>query len=128
MSGSCDPKTLRLSLCDPTDSSPPGCSVHGFSRQEYCSALPFPPPGDLPDPGIKSRSPTLGADSLPPPPPSHQGSPVFLKGMFKVCCLKLGNFTWACFHSDDSTRIENAFISPSANVHKPTALLLFLIR
>ena len=42
-------------------------------------------------------------------PPSHQGSPVFLRGMFKVCCLKLGNFTWASFHSDESTHIENAF-------------------
>ena len=29
----------------------------GFSRQEYCSGLPFPPPGDLPNPGIKSVSP-----------------------------------------------------------------------
>ena len=28
----------------------------GFSRQEYCSGLPFLPPGDLPDPGIKPRS------------------------------------------------------------------------
>ena len=31
----------------------PGSSVHGFSRQEDCSGLPFPPPGDLPNPGIK---------------------------------------------------------------------------
>ena len=31
----------------------PGSSVMGFSRQEYWSGLPFPPPGDLPDPGIK---------------------------------------------------------------------------
>ena len=37
----------------------------GFPRQEYWSGLPFLPPGDLPDPGIKSRSPTLQADSLP---------------------------------------------------------------
>ena len=29
----------------------------GFSRQEYWSGLPFPPPGDLPDPGIESTSP-----------------------------------------------------------------------
>ena len=36
----------------------------GFSRQEYCSGLPFPSPGDLPNPGIKPRSPTLQADSL----------------------------------------------------------------
>ena len=31
----------------------------GFSRQEYCSGLPFPSPGDLPDPGIEPGSPTL---------------------------------------------------------------------
>ena len=30
-----------------------------FSRQEYWSGLPFPPPGDLPDPGIKPKSPAL---------------------------------------------------------------------
>ena len=36
-----------------------------FSRQEYWSGLPFPSPGDLPDPGIKSRSPALQADTLP---------------------------------------------------------------
>ena len=34
-------------------------------RQEYWSGLPFPPPGDLPDPGINSMSPALQADSLP---------------------------------------------------------------
>ena len=37
----------------------------GFSRREYWSGLPFPSPGDLPDPGIKPRSPALQADSLP---------------------------------------------------------------
>ena len=36
----------------------------GFSRQEHCSGLPCPPPGDLPDPGIEPGSPTLLADSL----------------------------------------------------------------
>ena len=35
----------------------------GFSRQEYWSGLPFPSPGDLPDPGIEIRSPALQADS-----------------------------------------------------------------
>ena len=35
-----------------------------FSRQEYCSGLPFPSPGHLPDPAIKPRSPALQADSL----------------------------------------------------------------
>ena len=37
----------------------------GFPRQEYWSGLPFPSPGDLPDPGIKPGSPALQADSLP---------------------------------------------------------------
>ena len=37
----------------------------GFSRQEYWSGLPFPPPGDLPDQGIKLVSTALRADSLP---------------------------------------------------------------
>ena len=36
----------------------------GFFRQEYWSGLPFPSPGDLPDSGIKPRSPALQADSL----------------------------------------------------------------
>ena len=41
----------------------------GFSRQECWSGLPFPPPGDLPDPGIELRSPALQADCLPSQPP-----------------------------------------------------------
>ena len=43
-----------------------------FSRQEYQSGLPFPPPGDLLDPGIEPESPvspTLQADSLTAEPP-----------------------------------------------------------
>ena len=41
----------------------------GFSRQECWSGLPFPSPGDLPDPGIEPGSPTLRADALPSEPP-----------------------------------------------------------
>ena len=37
----------------------------GFSRQEYWSGLPFPSPGDFPNPGIEPRSPALQVDSLP---------------------------------------------------------------
>ena len=40
-----------------------------FSRQECCSGLPFPSPGDLPNPGIEPRSPALQADALPSEPP-----------------------------------------------------------
>ena len=53
-------------LCDPMDCSPQGSSVHeAFSRQEYWSGLPCPPPGDLFNPGREPRSPTMQADSLP---------------------------------------------------------------
>ena len=41
----------------------------GFSRQECWSGLSFPSPGDLPNPGIEPRSPTLQADSLLSEPP-----------------------------------------------------------
>ena len=44
----------------------------GFSRQEYWDGLTFPTPGDLPNPGIEPKPPTLQADSLPPEP---QGKP-----------------------------------------------------
>ena len=43
-----------------------------FSRQEYWSGLPFPSPGDLPDPGIKPRSPALEADALLSEPPFYE--------------------------------------------------------
>ena len=43
----------------------------GFFRPEYWSALPFPPPGDLPNPRIERRPPALQADSLPSEPPGE---------------------------------------------------------
>ena len=49
-----------------------GFSVHGFPRQEHWSRLPFPSPGDLPNPGIKSKSSVWQADSS---PLSYLGSP-----------------------------------------------------
>ena len=58
----------------------------GFIRQEYWSGLPFPSPGDPPDPGIKPMSPAWQADFL---PLSHQGSPffIYLTSKFAVCPL-----------------------------------------
>ena len=47
----------------------------GFARQEYWNGLSFPSPGDLPDLGIKSKSPALQVDSL---PLSHLGSPLYI--------------------------------------------------
>ena len=71
-SGYCLVTKLCPTLCHPMDCSLPGFSVHGILREEYCSGLPFPPLGDLPDPGIECVSPALKADSL---PLSHQGGP-----------------------------------------------------
>ena len=55
---------LCLTLCDPwtvAHQAPPSMV---FSRQEYYSGLPFPSPGDLPDPGIEPQSPALQADAF----------------------------------------------------------------
>ena len=52
----------------------PGAAAHQaplsmeFSRQEYWSELPFPSPGDLPNPGSEPGSPTLEVDALPSEP------------------------------------------------------------
>ena len=57
-----------------------------FSSQEYWRVLPFPSPGDLPNPEIKPRFPTLQADSLPSEPlgKSFQYPYFFLKLQFIV--------------------------------------------
>ena len=52
-------------LCEPMDCSPPGSTVHGFSRQENWSGLPFASLVNLPDPRIELRSPALQTDVLP---------------------------------------------------------------
>ena len=58
--------SVTSNFCDPPmDYSLPGSLSMGFSRQEHWNGLPFPAPGDLPDPGIEPRSPALQADSLP---------------------------------------------------------------
>ena len=61
---------MKWSSSGVSDSATPWTVAHqaspsmGFSRQEYWSGLPFPSPGDLPNPGIKPRSPALQADAL----------------------------------------------------------------
>ena len=53
----------RVRLCDPWTVAHQAPLSMGFSRQEYWCGLPFPSPGDLPDPEIEPRSPTLQEDS-----------------------------------------------------------------
>ena len=66
-----------LTLCDPMDLQPARfLCPWDFSRQEYWSGLPFPSLGDLPDPGINCRSPSLQVDSLLSKPPEKPKSPI----------------------------------------------------
>ena len=66
----------------------------GFSRQEYWSGLPFPSPGDLPDPGIEPRSPALWADTLPSEPPGKAQNIKTVKKEKKKGNLNLHIFCW----------------------------------
>ena len=67
----------RVQLCDPVDCSPPGSSVHGIlqARTLEWVALSCPPPGDLPNPGIKPRPPALQVDCLPAGPQRKPKNP-----------------------------------------------------
>ena len=65
-----------LTLCDPMDYSLPGSSVHGDSHkysQKHWSGLPFPSPGDLPDPGIEPGSSALAGGFFITEPPRKPG-------------------------------------------------------
>ena len=62
----------------------------GFSRQEYWSGLPCPPPGDLPDPGIEPRSPALQADSL----SSELPGKLILGGLDKLSVWRFQESHW----------------------------------
>ena len=73
----------------------PGLQSMGFSRPEYWSAQPYPSPGDLPNPGIEARSPTLQAESLSAEPPGKPkntgvGCHSFLQGIFPTQELNQG--------------------------------------
>ena len=57
----------------------------GFSRQEYWSGLTRPPAGDLSNPGIKPRSPSLQADSLSTEPPGKPKYYLTLASIFSGC-------------------------------------------
>ena len=92
MSNSCDPM-------DCTCEAPPSM---GFSMQEYRSGLRFPTPGDLPDPGIEPRSPTLQADAFTSEPPGkHQTTPKtwWVKTISTIYLIGSTVWAWAQFIS-----------------------------
>ena len=85
-----------------------GSYVHGFSRQEYWSGLPFPFPGDLPDPGIKPGFPAFQADALTSEPPGKPQTPV---EVMKV--------TVTCFKRSHAFTATLSDPNPAAGYHQP---------
>ena len=102
-----------------------------FPRQEYWSGLPFPPPGDLPNPRIKPRSPALQFSSL-----SHQGSPTTLSIIgkkkkkkkcplrFRLCALIRGHISEStlCIYSPS---VSNGIKNEWKDKIRPHSLLFF---
>ena len=74
-----------------------------FSRQEYWSGFPSPPPGDLPNPGTELRSPALQADYLPSKPPGKPSE----KARIEFNSYVLFLVDRLSFHEKDSPFGEN---------------------
>ena len=72
----------------------------GFSRQEYWSGLPFPSPGDLPDPGIEPRSPALWAEALPSELPGKPQYNYVESGITKTLILSIVLLTFTSGNID----------------------------
>jgi len=83
-------------LCGPMEYNLPGSSVNrdsGLSRQECWSGLPCPPAVDLPNTGIKPRSPATQVDSLPSEPPGKTwNSLCFIKNISLISVLTVLTF------------------------------------
>ena len=93
----------------------------GFSRQEYWGRLPFPSPGDLPDPGIEPRSPAFQADTLTSEPP---GKPWH----FFPTDQETSSWRWAYLpQTTEQTRSQEArwtgLPSPNTQVQSPVLSL-----
>ena len=89
----------------------------GFPRQKYWNGLPFPSPGDLPNPGIEPRSPALQANFLPPEPPvkplcwrrQWHPTPVLLPGKSHGRRSLEGCSSWGRKESDTTERLHFHF-------------------
>ena len=82
-----------LTVCYPWTVAHQAPLSMGFSRQEYWSGSPFPSPGDLPDPGIKPRSPTSQADTLTSAPPGKPLNTVSQKTSYRDTELQIQALT-----------------------------------
>ena len=102
--------------CSPVDCSPQAPLAMGFSRQEDWGGLPFPFPGDLPDPGMEPGSPALQAILY---CLSHQGSP---EGHGRGCPKAAPTFPGVCPYSSQyrnthSTESQGAYQATQKHPH-----------
>ena len=75
-------------LCDPMDCSLPSFFVHGILQARILSGLPFPSPGDFPDPGIKPKSPALHSLLSEPPGKSFHEKLILIFFLATPCGLQ----------------------------------------
>ena len=93
-----------------------------FSRPEYWSGQPFPFPGDLLNPGIEPRSPTLQADSLPAEPPRKPkntgvGNLALPQGIFLIQELNqdLLHCRWILYQLSDQGNPQKVYLTKVAS-------------
>ena len=123
-------------LWDPMDCRPPGSSVQGIFQSKILEWVPFPSPGDLPNPGIKPRSPASQADSLPSEPPGKPYTPIKLnnnkkrKSSFEFwICYKFTACLWVkvflCFRTFISSfwKCCHSIIQSQRSLSRPMILL-----
>ena len=88
----------------------------GLSKQECWRGLPFPPPGDLPNPGIKPGSPALQADSLPTVPPGKPMNTYYKERVYEILycsSVQFSSVTQSCLTLCDSMGCS----PPGSSVH-----------
>ena len=88
MAHACSVAQSCLTLWDSMGCSLPDSSVHGIFQEEYWSMLPFPPPEDLPNPGIKPVSPALAGVLFTTVPPGS---------LMEVVCIVRDRIQGTCF-------------------------------
>ena len=100
-----------------------------FSRPEYWSELPFPSPGDLPNPGIKPRSPTLRVDSLLAEPQGKPrntglGSLSLLLWIFPTQESNQGllHYRWICYQLSYQASPDSSAAPGSVSMHRCVCL------
>ena len=94
----------------------------GFPSQEYWSGLPFPSPGDLPDPGIEPGPPALEADTLTSEPPG------IIQPIMTLTNLQLQaehcEDTSSLLHATETAQLKLEDLLPTWHIHMAGELLL----